>query len=54
MLKFKYINISVPLIVTLFSGQINNLTAFGNSKLGRLFFVEHNAKMNAGMYNMVV
>ena len=28
--------------------------AFGNSKLGRLFFVEQNAKMNAAMYKMVL
>ena len=28
--------------------------AFGNSKLGRLYFVEHNAKMNAAMYKEVL
>ena len=43
------LNKFVPLIVTLFSGQIDE-----NSKLGRLFFVEHNAKMNTAMYKMVL
>ena len=43
------LNNFVPLIVTLFSGQFDE-----NSKLGRLFFVDHNAKMNTAMYKMVL
>ena len=43
------LNKSIPLVVTLFSGQIDE-----NSKLGRLFFVEHNVKTNAAMYKMVL